>query len=205
MIVLVTHGGLKYQERVRTTPERFGFLVTPRCACPLAACPGAVVGVDNDRFNACYSESAFVRAVENVLPYAERVRFVTAPDVVCDGAATLREFAHWEPRLRPYGLPLALALQNGMTSSSIPWAALQAVFVGGDDEFKDSLATAGLIREAQRRGKWVHVGRCNTVRRFQWFGALGVDSIDGSGFARFQDSQIDIYERHTRATQLSLL
>jgi hypothetical protein len=31
----------------------------------------------------------------------------------------------------------------------------------------------------------VHVGRVNTLRRITWFKALGVDSIDGSGFARF--------------------
>lgn len=40
------------------------------------------------------------------------------------------------------------------------------------------------------RGKWVHVGRVNTLRRFAWCEALGVDSIDGSGFARFTRTRL---------------
>jgi hypothetical protein len=54
----------------------------------------------------------------------------------------------------------------------------------------DTPHAAVLIREAKWRGKWVHVGRVNTLRRIAWCKALGVDSIDGSGFARFTRARL---------------
>ena len=47
-------------------------------------------------------------------------------------------------------------------------------------EWKCSDAAVELIREAQRRGMWVHVGRVNGGARFAWCEALGVDSCDGT-------------------------
>jgi hypothetical protein len=37
-----------------------------------------------------------------------------------------------------------------------------------------------VIRRAQALGKWVHVGRVNTIRRIRRFQRMGVDSVDGT-------------------------
>ena len=63
---------------------------------------------------------------------------------------------------------------------------IDAVFVGGSTRWKEGDHAAALIAEAQRHGKWVHVGRVSTERRIQRFAQLGVDSIDGSEVARQQ-------------------
>jgi hypothetical protein len=41
-----------------------------------------------------------------------------------------------------------------------------------------------------RRGGGGLAGRVNTLRRIQWFRALGVDSFDGTGFARFTRARL---------------
>jgi len=72
----------------------------------------------------------------------------------------------------------------------VPWGRFQALFVGGSTRWKLGPHAATLIREAKWCAKWVHVGRVNTLRRIAWCKALGVDSIDGSGFARFTRARL---------------
>jgi EAL domain-containing protein (putative c-di-GMP-specific phosphodiesterase class I) len=65
---------------------------------------------------------------------------------------------------------------------------------------------ASLVREAKERGMWVHVGRVNTLQRICWCMALGVDSIDGSGFARFTRARLPVgVATPDRPTQQTLL
>jgi hypothetical protein len=63
-------------------------------------------------------------------------------------------------------------------------------FISGSIRWKLGLHAAALIREAKWRGKWVQAGRVNTLRWIAWCKALGVDSIDGSGFARFTRARL---------------
>ena len=121
--------------------------------------------------------------------------FVAVPDVVGSHEATLFAFCCWWPMLAPLDLPLAFVAQNGATPDNIPWDLFSCLFVGGtteDDgeEWKISPASAAVIREAKRRGKWVHVGRVNSEPRVRWCVAHGVDSVDGSGFSYFPDTNI---------------
>lgn len=37
-----------------------------------------------------------------------------------------------------------------------------------------------LVHEAKRRGKWVHFGRVNSMKRFEYARAIGCDSADGT-------------------------
>jgi hypothetical protein len=89
------------------------------------------------------------------------------------------------------GLPVALVLQDGIGALPIPWSQIEAVFVGGSDNFKVSGEAFGAARAAKMLGKWVHVGRVNTSKRVQqWLGVA--DSIDGSGISQYDHMVRDV-------------
>jgi Helix-turn-helix domain of transposase family ISL3 len=117
-------------------------------------------------------------------------RFVACPDVVGDARATLEQFQVWQPLLRLMDLPVALVGQDGLENLEVPWDRIQALFLGGSTAWKLSAAAAGLAREARRRGLWVHLGRCNSLRRLRHAYAIGCDSVDGSAFSRWPDHHI---------------
>lgn len=119
-------------------------------------------------------------------------RFVTVPDVVCDAAETLRLFEVWRHRVADAGLPVGFVLQNGVEEVGVPWDEIDAVFVGGDDDFKLGTLAADLAQQARDRGKWVHWGRVNTRRRIKHCVETGAcDSMDGSSWARFRHERLD--------------
>lgn len=115
-------------------------------------------------------------------PYQENCKFVVAPDVVGDATATLRRSRPWFRVIRAMGYPVALAAQNGLTVDDVPWDEIDALFIGGDDEFKDGLDAVRLSVAAKLRGKHVHVGRVNGRRRLQHT-ARFADSVDGTYLA----------------------
>ena len=51
-----------------------------------------------------------------------------------------------------------------------------------------SQAALALVREAQARGKHVHFGRVNGLRRLQYANSIGCDTVDGSKWARWRDT-----------------
>jgi len=108
--------------------------------------------------------------------------FVCLPDIVADARRTLDLFYYFKPLTS--GLPRALVLQDGVGNFEIPWGDIDAVFVGGTDEFKISTECINACRAAKMMGKWVHVGRVNTVGRVQNWMELG-DSLDGSGISKY--------------------
>jgi hypothetical protein len=112
---------------------------------------------------------------------AERCLFATAPDRFGDGMATLELAEPMLPRIRALGLPAALVAQPGMTQ--VPWDALDVLFIGGPNAWQHSDACAELAREAVRRGKRVHVGRVNTLRRLRFAQSIGATSVDGTCLA----------------------
>lgn len=120
--------------------------------------------------------------------------WVAVPDVVGDHAATLRLFTWWCDEWRSeYGcipFPLAFVLQDGCNTAEVPWGEIEAVFVGGSTQFKlrecESLVTA-----AKDRGKLVHVGRVNTLRRLRFAYDIGADTVDGTAFSMFPDTYIE--------------
>jgi hypothetical protein len=110
--------------------------------------------------------------------------FVVAPDVVGDATDTGRLFDRWEPMIRALGFPVAYVAQDGLTPESIPWARMDALFIGGSTEFKMSAFALSILGYAAARGKWRHVGRVNSKRRMRHFHGH-CDSIDGSGFSKW--------------------
>jgi hypothetical protein len=138
---------------------------------------------DNGAFSG-FREKAFLKMLGKVrgLPGC---LWVAAPDVVCNCPATLALFDKWEPTIREMGFPVALVAQNGLTIAATPWARLDCLFIGGDDAFKLGAETRSLVTEAKRRGKLVHMGRVNSLRRIRYAYEIGVDSVDGSSFSKF--------------------
>jgi len=106
--------------------------------------------------------------------------FATAPDVVGDAAATLARSAPFLPLIRAMGYPAALVAQDGLEDLDIPWDEFDVLFIGGSTEWKLGPATRDLIKQAKDRGKWVHMGRVNSQRRYRYAHEIGCDSVDGT-------------------------
>lgn len=120
----------------------------------------------------------------------DRLKFVTVPDVVADHAATVALFVEWIGAVDGRGLPAAFVAQDGATIAGTPWGKIAAVFIGGSTRWKLGEQAQSIIRSAQQRGKWVHVGRVNTPERLRVCKALGVDSVDGSQFSRWSATHL---------------
>jgi hypothetical protein len=119
--------------------------------------------MDNGAY-AGFNRAAFERLLEGQANRKHLCRFVALPDVVASARRTLEAFDYWYPRLD--GWKRALVAQDGLEGLPIPWDRIDAI---------------------------LHVGRVNTPGRFEYFEALGADSIDGSGLARYTWMREEIY------------
>jgi hypothetical protein len=149
---------------------------------------------DNDCFQELH-EKRYVAMLDRIAPLAESCLFVTVPDVVADAATTASQFELWAPAVARRGLPAALVAQDGLEDMGRwlagQWHRIDALFVGGSTEWKESQVAIDFADEARMRGKWVHWGRVNTKRRFDLLVAEHGDSFDGSKFARFRKTYLD--------------
>lgn len=141
-------------------------------------------GVEFCMDNGCFSDKwdelkwwSFLKA--NAYAAADCL-FAVAPDVVGDAAATLERSLPWLPKIRALGYPAAFVAQNGQEGLPVPWDQLDALFIGGDTEWKLGPHARALVAEAKARGKWVHMGRVNSEKRFEYARAIGCDSADGT-------------------------
>lgn len=148
--------------------------------------------MDNGAF-AGFDEGAYVRMLERYQAYqTSQCKFVTAPDVVGDAAATLMRWPFWSAVLRALGWTPAFVAQDGLTPERLPnlEGGRGALFIGGTTAFKESGYVRGLCGYASARGIWVHWGRVNGKRRYELALKAGADSIDGSGFSMYPDATI---------------
>ena len=104
--------------------------------------------------------------------------FATAPDVVADHKATVELSLPVMPLIRGAGYKAAFVAQDGFDGA--PWSEFDALFIGGSTKFKLSQYAAGVISEANRLGKWTHMGRVNSYERLRYAEAIGCDSVDGT-------------------------
>jgi hypothetical protein len=144
--------------------------------------PGVPWAIDNGRFTKPqdYTDDGYLALLGRFAPSAESCLFATAPDVVGDAAATLELSVTMLPRIRAAGYPVALVAQDGLEGLDVPWDDFDALFIGGTTEWKLGPGAAELAREARRRGKWVHMGRVNSLRRMRYAESIGCDSADGT-------------------------
>jgi hypothetical protein len=111
--------------------------------------------------------------------------FITCPDIVAGGLASLSLSLEWLPRLDGIGGRRLLAVQDGMVPADVePHLGDVGIFVGGSTDWK--LATMhewGNL--AARVGCYLHVARVNTRRRIRMCQDAGADSFDGTGPCQF--------------------
>lgn len=116
--------------------------------------------------------------------------FAVAPDVVGDAVATLERSLPWLPKIRALGYPAAFVAQDGLENLVIPWGDFDVLFVGGSTEWKLGAEAARIVGQAKACGKWVHMGRVNSGRRFRYAQMIGCDSADGTTLAKFPDATL---------------
>ena len=183
-----------------------GFMVTPNTGNSIKRLCGW--GIPWCADNACFNVSRFDPG--RFLALCKKIQaapippvFVTVPDQVGRHDCSLYLFDAWMRAFAREGLrlPWAFVLQNGVEDTGdVPWDQITAVFIGGDDDFKeDTFVLHDLVPEARRRGKWVHMGRVNGRRRLRLALHGDVDSVDGSSLARFSRTWIPKFVADVRA------
>ncbi len=106
--------------------------------------------------------------------------FATAPDVVPDAEATWERSKRMLPQIRELGFNAALVIQNGIEFMNVRWDSFDAAFIGGTTEWKLGQAAYDFGIEAKRRGKHLHWGRVNSLRRLLMARKARADSCDGT-------------------------
>jgi len=180
VILLVTHG---HPTMLRHRHPNLGRLVQPRhySSIEATAYAGIPWAADND----CYQgldEEAWIDMLDR-LAGLPGCLFCAVPDVVGDYQATDDRWVAYAEEVWKRGLPAAYVLQDGCPE--IPREA-RAVFVGGTTEFKIGPEAADLVARAKTRGLWTHMGRVNGPRRIRYARSIGVQSVDGSSWARWE-------------------
>ena len=187
MILLVS--GATSTSRLYLGHPRFGWLRTPANGNSIdtIVASGVPWACDND----CYTRLNRPRYLAMLRQVVGRgPLWVTVPDVVADAARTLARFRLWQPTLDYYDLPMAFVAQDGQEDLPVPWDQIRCLFIGGSTAWKEGPHATRLIYEAHDRGKWVHVGRVNTLRRYWWLSSTPIDSIDGTCFSKWPDRYI---------------
>jgi hypothetical protein len=189
--------------------EDLGLLVTPLNSVHKKAGHYGLIGADNGIFGLSkqgrpFVASTWLRWLE-ALP-RDGVLFAALPDVLdwyvdgvripadvkapkgayCVGRLedTLELSALYADVVRDLGFPVAIVAQDGLGSLAEVGFEVDAVFVGGSDDYKLGPKAAGLVAEAREAGKWTHVGRVNSFKRLAYCHGIGADSADGT-YIRF--------------------
>lgn len=197
MLLLATQG-LPQMEQYRH--PNLGRLLQPRHyhQARETHAAGFTWAADNDAYQGWTSEmeQAYEVMIDK-LAGAPGCKFVTCPDVFGEAGLTNMLFEEWAPQLLRRGLPPAYVLQDDgveyemWTDANedrwLPWGVMSALFIGGSDDNHYELATERLVREAKRRGLWVHMGRVNSLERMKFAASIGCDSVDGTQWVRWRD------------------
>ena len=183
-------------------PAGVGVMLTPQMGNNLPE--GRTWAADTGCFAAPekYSDDAYLSWLASRAYAADRCLFATAPDVFGDGLATLEKSRPMLPRIRALGYKAALVVQPGITPDLVPWGEIDAVFVGGPDDWHRSDTVLALVLEAKQRGKWTHQGRVNSHARLKAARVTGYDSADGTFVAFGPDANIPKVSRWTEHTRL---
>lgn len=154
--------------------HKIGLMCQPKSNSPRS---GWVWAADNGCFTKAWREDYWLNWLRSGLPRSGCL-FATVPDVVGDHVATVERWQRYAPMVSELRYPLGFVGQDGATVENIPWNEFDTFFVGGTTRWKMSTAFP-LALAAHERGKWVHVGRINSDRRFlPW--APFADSCDGT-------------------------
>ena len=109
--------------------------------------------------------------------------FATAPDVLENHTKTKERSVPVLRQIRELGYKAAYVIQDGETVNSVCWDELDCIFIGGSTKYKLSMEAEQISLEANKRNKWVHMGRVNTLTRFKNAKYMGCNSADGNCIA----------------------
>lgn len=111
----------------------------------------------------------------------EQARWAIVPDRPGCSETTLQLWGRHVQTVIDFGIPPAIAVQDGMTVEDVQRLrpAPVVVAVGGTTEWK--WATVELWAKAFKR---VHLLRCNMPDKLEYLQKLGVESCDGTGWNR---------------------
>jgi len=184
MLVLVS-GATRYERE-----GEVGHLIIPKAwsLSDLALLRPGRWAIDNGAFSG-FDEAAFIRTLER-FGEAPGCLFVAVPDVIGDAAATRARWPFWARLIQGLRLPRAFVAQDGIAEHQVPWEEMTALFIGGTTDFKTGPVARSLCGIAKARGLWVHWGRVNGRKRYELAQKAGADSIDGTGFSLWPDTNI---------------
>lgn len=165
-------------------PESIGLLYTPaRKESPRSWLPYAL---DNGAFAAAVNEKPFdwkawEVAVEFFCHHEQPPLWLVVPDIPFDGQGTLRQWNELANGHRQFGVPLALAVQDGMEAHDVEQLTIipDIIFIGGSTEWKWATVEMWCNRFPR-----VHVARVNGRRGLDICAKHGAESCDGSGWFR---------------------
>ena len=178
MVMPSNNTGKLVKKLHRENPGKIGLMMNPRCIRPSQfEFPYAI---DNDCFQR-FDEKQYFK----ILNYSKNYQpplFIVCPDVVGCHDRTLALWNYYHPILKKYGYPIAFVCQDGCEPELVP--ECDWIFIGGKDPWKmDNL------HKFTNSGKPVHVGRVNGIGRLRYCEALGVKSVDGTGWMMFRDKK----------------
>jgi hypothetical protein len=134
--------------------------------------------LDNGVFTGKFEKDFWLAKIEALREYKDTCLFIVIPDAIGDCSKTLEQFHYYRSMVND--LPVAFVSQDGIKqqASRIPWDEFDCLFVGGSDDHKLGKEGGWIINEAKKYGKWVHIGRVNSVSRILKF--WRADSWDGT-------------------------
>lgn len=149
---------------------------------------------DNGCFSNQWVEKRWWNFLQRHANFADSCAFAVAPDVFGNHKETLAKSEMWFSKIRRLGYKVAFVLQDGLILNEIPWDEIDAIFVGGSDEFKigkcrltldgrpkGSILWLDAAREAKARNKWIHIGRVNSRMRYRFsYRVVNANSVDGT-------------------------
>ena len=186
-MILLVSGGTRTVNRLVGHPN-LGVLVTP-ASRNLAPPEGVTWACDNSAFSG-FDDASFRQMLKRVESRRDCM-WIAAPDVVGDHPATLALWPKWIRVIIEHGHMAAFVAQDGCTVENLPWGqGMFAIFIGGTTRWKLGTEAARIVHEANRQGRWTHMGRVNTLRRLFYAQSIGVKSVDGSKFSRFGETYL---------------
>jgi len=142
---------------------------------------GWIWAADNGCFAETWSVEPWLRWLSRPHPRSGCL-FASVPDVVGDHEQTLERWEEHSSTVRDLGYPVAFIAQDGAENGEMPWDEMNALFIGGTTDWKMSEAAFALAVMARDMGKWVHVGRVNSVSRLKYWRNVA-HSSDGTMLA----------------------
>jgi hypothetical protein len=195
MKILVHRAPSSIKKDLGYIPDNVGILSSPRRFYSDVNKYNLIWAADNDAYLS-WNLKKYVYMVERI-SQLDNCLFITLPDVVGDHVATLNLYELWRDEVKH--LPRALVAQDGLKPEHVPWEDIFCLFIGGTTDWKLSENAKQLAREAKIRGKWLHMGRVNSLKRIRIAHNFGCDSIDGTCFSRYTKVYLKRYSDYIKS------